>query len=202
MWADSGENDIRPKICHPRRCAQGLGAKRGPRVDLPPRGITSAAPALFRRPRRRARRFDCHRSPDVEFHVDAPMDTVGTRPAAEAGHLSMRLALIGPTTCCSLRLCPAGMRSGRVRFRSVPSQTGVIGHRLLILGAGWVVFGKRAPGWREGDHEKRKGCGASGHRRQLRSAAPVRFETSATIFDIAASISTSVSVRSRGCSVT
>jgi hypothetical protein len=37
---------------------------------------------------------------------------------------------------------------------------------------------------------------------QLLSVAPVFFETSATILDIAASISASVSVRSRGCRVT
>jgi hypothetical protein len=33
----------------PRRRASGLGAKRGPRVDLPLRGARSAAPMLFPR---------------------------------------------------------------------------------------------------------------------------------------------------------
>ena len=130
------------------------------------------------------------------------MDALGMRPAAETGRRRVGLAFIGPTLSGAFRLYRARMRSGGVGLRSVPSKTGVVGHRILILGAGRIVFGHGAPGRRQGGQAKRNCCGARGQAPQLRSAAPVRLETSATIFDIAASISASVRVRSRGCSIT
>jgi len=93
------------------------------------------------------------------------------------------------------------MRPHVGRLRPARGEAGVIGERLLDFRAR-VALCSRAGG------EKRGGCkgdreerGAV-HEGQPRSVAPVFFATSATIFAIAASISASLSVRSRGWSVT
>ncbi len=85
---------------------------------------------------------------------------------------------------------------------SVTGETRVVGERLLIFRAGRVVLAEsraRRRGERRYKDQKR---GALGHRLHPRRVAPVFFETSATILAIAASISASVNVRSRGCSLT
>jgi hypothetical protein len=129
------------------------------------------------------------------------MDALDVWPAAEAGRRRASLASKGPILPGAFRLRCAGMRPDIVRLGSVPGKTGVVGHRLLVLGAGWIVFRQGAPCRRQVGEAKSNRCGARIHR-QLRSLAPVRLETSDTIFDIAASISASVRVRSRGCRIT
>ena len=83
-----------------------------------------------------------------------------------------------------------------VRLRTVAREAGVVGERLLEPGAGRVVRPRQRRRGREGCREEQ---GAQGY---ALSVAPVRLVTSATIRPTAASISASVSVRSRGCRVT
>ena len=182
-----------------RVAAQGPGAKRGPRADLPPRGAQSAAPALSAGPG--AALADFKRwSLDPKLHMHAPVDPLGVRPAAEACR-RLSLAFVSSILPATFRPRPARMRPDLIRFGSVPGKTGVVRHRVLILRARRIVFGVGASRRRQSGEAKRDRCGARGHRLQLRRLAPVLFDTSATIFDIAASISASVRVRSRGCRI-
>ena len=85
-----------------------------------------------------------------------------------------------------------------MRLRPLPGEAGVIGQRIFVLCAGIALpacgTGQDQPG-RCGEQRPAK-------RAQARSVAPVFLPTSATILATAASISASVSVRSRGCRVT
>jgi hypothetical protein len=102
-----------------------------------------------------------------------------------------------------LRMAPADV----ARLGPMAGEASVVGERLLIFRAGRVgltrvVLGACAA--RDRGDRQRQNHERSAHRHwsHPRSVAPVFFETSATILEIAASISASVSVRSRGCSLT
>ena len=105
-----------------------------------------------------------------------------------------------------LRMAPADV----VGLRPMTGQASVVGERLLIFRAGRVGLARvglariGAGAARDRSDRQRQGHERSAyrHRPHPRSVAPVFFETSATILAIAASISASVSVRSRGCKVT
>ena len=79
----------------PRCRALGLGAKRGPRADLPQREGKSAAPALFSAGSGAALAIFNPRSPDAKLHMHAAMDALGALRAVEPrgrarGHASAR----------------------------------------------------------------------------------------------------------------
>jgi len=93
--------------------------------------------------------------------------------------------------------------AGRAGMRPVSRQAGVVGERLLELRAGSIVLRAR----RRADQQSAEADSQHErvtHRRfpYRRNVAPVLFATSATILATTASISASVSVRSRGCNVT
>jgi len=143
------------------------------------------------------------RSLDAKLHMHPPVDAPGVWPAAEACRRRSKITLVTPILPGWPSLGCARMGADLdIRLGPVSGETGVVGHRLLILGARRIVLGLDARGRRQSGEAKRNRCGAPGHRPQLRRTASVRLDASATIFDIAASISASVRVRSRGCRIT
>src|SRR5580704_17120262 len=81
-------------------------------------------------------------------------------------------------------------------------KTGVVGERVLELGASRIVLGESAQRLRHNSERENHRHDSHRHGLHPRKVAPVFFETSATILATAASISASVNVRSRGCKVT
>lgn len=81
----------------------------------------------------------------------------------------------------------------RSRRWSPMGEAGIIGERLVELGASVLRRGRRNGGEQSQEEQRQP---------HPRSVAPVFLATSATILATTASISASVSVFSRGCSVT
>ena len=194
----------------PRR---GEGREARPRAGPPTARGSERGVRAFRGPGRRARRFgragrtgpDRQSSADAKFHVNAPVaaSRVGW-PAFDSRRRRRRSGWSGRGTG------PARLAHGSRRRRS-PSARGWRGRRCRRAAPGiWrrpgridrVVLGACAA--RDRGDRQRQSHERSAHRHwsHPRSVAPVFFETSATILAIAASISASVSVRSRGCRVT
>jgi len=92
------------------------------------------------------------------------MDPLGARLPAEPASRRAGLALLG--------LGRRRMRPDVARLRTVAGKTGVVGHRLLVLGAGRIVLGERAPSRRQGGEAKRNRCGAHGHRVSFGASRP------------------------------
>jgi hypothetical protein len=136
-WRGRGRSPGSPstKVQMPRRRAQGRTANAGPAL-------------LSHRAGHRARRLRFPQRPgaaltglkrcsaEVELHVHAPMSALGVRPAAESGSRRAGVASWGR----------GGMRPDVARLRPVSGKTGVVGHRLLVLRAGRIVFREGAPG--------------------------------------------------------
>src|SRR3984957_19590523 len=109
----------------PRHRASGLGAKRGPRADLPQRGAKSAAPALF--PRARApRSLVSVLSMDAELHVRASMDALGALRVVEAGARRLLPAVGARVPRSATVSVPNPMRRGAGRLRAAVKLTNTI----------------------------------------------------------------------------
>jgi hypothetical protein len=136
-WRGRVDHQVRPG---PKfRCRVAAPRGRAPNADPAP---------ISHRAGHRARRLRFPQRPgaaltglkrcsaDVELHVHAPVSALGVRPAAESGSRRAGVASWGR----------AGMRPDVARLRAVSGKTGVVGHRLLVLRAGRIVFGEGAPG--------------------------------------------------------
>ena len=109
----------------PRHRASGLGAKRGPRADLPQRGAKSAAPALF--PRARASRsLVSVLSMNAELHVRASMDALGALRVVEAGARRLLPAVGARAPRSATVSVPNPMRRGAGRLRAAVKLTNTI----------------------------------------------------------------------------
>ena len=153
----------RRKRLNPASPRRGAGRQtRAPRRSPTARGM-SAAPAFPQRSGAALPNFKTL-SVEVELHVHAAMDPLGARPSAEDVGRRASLAL--------MRLGCAGMCPDVAGLRTVAGKTGVVGHRLLVLGAGRIVLGQGAPVRREGGEAKRNRCGARGHRVSFGASRP------------------------------
>ena len=142
-------------------------------------------------------------SADAKFHVNAPVAAGRSgSPVFDSRRRRSDSGWSGRGTA-QLVLAPADF----ARLGPMAGEAGVVSQRLLIfrtgrVGLNRVVLGACAARERSENQRQNHECSAHRHWPHPRSVAPVFFETSATILAIAASISASVSVRSRGCNVT
>ena len=178
----------------------GLGAKRGPRADLPRRGDERGACDF---PRARAPRSLSY--PCTQWRRNSICMRPWTR-WGPAGYRTVRPARGGAPARTKPDSAPrlAGLWAPRFpdAFAFGPCRAR---HRLYAMGPD-IVRMQDCPGpvrFRSTRERRAKARSRRGRPwLQLLSVAPVFFDTSATILDTTASISASVSVRSRGCKVT
>src|SRR5271166_2905497 len=190
----------------PRGRAGGEGARGRARADPPiARGCPSAAPRLsagwgaaLAAPRPFVSSVELALSLQPKFHVDPPAPPRCMGPGGLESGGRRRPHWGGPAMVALVwRAAGANVR----RLGSVTGEARVVGKRLLKFRAGRVVLCRCAARARDDPKDEKQERNPR-HRFHPRRVAPVFLETSATILAIAASISASVRVRSRGRKVT